>query len=103
MTNDLEHRIRHRAYQLWVDDGQPDGLALDYWLKAQSEIEGEGRQTAARAYNSEAAKFAKSGQVEAKAKEARDAVDGPEGTELKRAERVRKRRGRGEDPQGPGA
>ena len=119
MTNPLEHRIRHRAHQLWVDDGQPDGRALDYWLKAQSEVEGEaksqsqsqsrrknegeGSQTAARAYNSKAAKFAQSGQVDAKAKEARDAIDGPEGLELKRAERIGKRRSRGEDPHGPGA
>lgn len=113
MTNPLEHRIRDRAHQLWLNDGQPDGRALDHWLKAQSEVEGEGQsqrknegegsQTAARAYNSKAAKFAQSGQVEAKAKEARDAVDGPEGAELKRAERIGKRRSRGEDPHGPGA
>jgi len=116
MTNHHEHRIRERAHQLWIDDGQPEGQSLHYWLKAQSELgddageekpnaqnEGEGNQTAALAYDAEATKFAQSGQVEAKAKEAKAAVDGPEGPELRRAERVGKRRSRGEDPHGAGA
>lgn len=37
MTN-LEEAIRERAYHLWTADGQPDGNAELYWLKAQQEI-----------------------------------------------------------------
>jgi len=34
----LEETIRERAYDLWVADGQPEGQADIYWLKAQREI-----------------------------------------------------------------
>jgi hypothetical protein len=34
----LEEAIRERAYHLWVADGQPEGQADIYWLKAQREI-----------------------------------------------------------------
>ncbi|WP_210251352.1 DUF2934 domain-containing protein [Aureimonas psammosilenae] len=29
--------IRSRAHELWLDEGQPDGRALDHWLTAQRE------------------------------------------------------------------
>jgi hypothetical protein len=47
--------------------------------------EGEGNRTAARAYNQQAERFAKSGKVEQKAREAQQAVDGAEGQDLARA------------------
>jgi hypothetical protein len=47
--------------------------------------EGEGNRTAARAYNQQAERFAKSGKVEQKAREAQHAVDGAEGQDLARA------------------
>ena len=34
----LEEAIRERAYQLWLDDGRPEGQAEIYWLNAQREI-----------------------------------------------------------------
>ena len=34
----LEEAIRERAYHLWIADGQPEGQADTYWLKAQREI-----------------------------------------------------------------
>jgi hypothetical protein len=34
----LEAAIRERAYQLWLDDGRPEGQAEIYWLNAQREI-----------------------------------------------------------------
>jgi hypothetical protein len=36
-----EHRIRARAYLIWVDEGRPDGRELDHWLRAKWELDGE--------------------------------------------------------------
>jgi hypothetical protein len=60
--------------------------------------EGEGSRSGARAYDEATEKFAKSGKVAEKAREARQAVDGPEGKDLERAEAEGKRHGKGEDP-----
>ena len=32
--------IRHRAYVLWHEDGCPEGRAMDYWLRAEAELNG---------------------------------------------------------------
>lgn len=60
--------------------------------------EGEGSRTAARAYDRDAERFAKSGNVERKAQEARNAVEGAEGEELAEAEAKGKQHSKGEDP-----
>jgi hypothetical protein len=59
--------------------------------------EGEGNKTAARAFNKAEERFAKSGKVEKKAREAQQAVDGPEGKELAEAEAIGKSHSAGED------
>jgi hypothetical protein len=59
--------------------------------------EGEGSRTAARAYNQQAERFAKSGKVEKKAREAQQAVDSEEGEELARAEAVGKSHSAGDE------
>ena len=61
--------------------------------------EGEGNRTAARRYNSEQQRFARSGKVEEKAKEAERAVEGKEGEALRDAELVGKRHAAEEDPE----
>ncbi|HEX7968184.1 MAG TPA: hypothetical protein VF502_08190 [Stellaceae bacterium] len=61
--------------------------------------EGEGNRTAARQYNEDQQKFVRSGKVEEKAKEARGAVQGAEGKELRDAELVGKRHIAEEDPE----
>jgi len=48
MTNntaqeELETRIRDRAYRIWVEEGQPDGRYLEHWLRAKREVEEEGK------------------------------------------------------------
>ena len=53
--------------------------------------EGEGNRTAARRYDSAVEKTVKSGLVPAKARAAARALDGPEGSELRRAEARAKR------------
>lgn len=49
--------------------------------------EGEGSRTAAKAYNDAQQKFVKSGKVDEAAKDAEKAVEGPEGEEMKKAEK----------------
>ncbi len=61
--------------------------------------EGEGNQTGARQYNDAQKRFAESGKVDAAAKDAAHAVDGPEGAEVRKAEEIGKRHAHGEDPQ----
>lgn len=63
------------------------------------ENEGEGNQTAAKQYNDAQKKFAESGKVEPAAEDAAKAVDGPEGSELRKAEEIGKKHAHGEDPQ----
>ena len=39
MNSGREQRIRERAYQLWQDEGRPEGSDLEYWERA-SELVG---------------------------------------------------------------
>lgn len=38
--NAQDEWIRQRAYQIWEEEGRPDGRALDHWLRAKDEIAG---------------------------------------------------------------
>jgi hypothetical protein len=38
MTQDLQTRIRELAYLMWESAGRQQGMAMEYWLKAQSEV-----------------------------------------------------------------
>jgi hypothetical protein len=40
-NQDLETRIRERAYALWEKDGRPEGRAAEYWEQARRFIETE--------------------------------------------------------------
>ncbi|HVE09344.1 MAG TPA: DUF2934 domain-containing protein [Paraburkholderia sp.] len=43
MSDDLiEQQIRERAYQLWQQDGSPEGRSDEYWDKAQRQVQAEG-------------------------------------------------------------
>jgi hypothetical protein len=59
--------------------------------------EGEGNKTAAREYNRDTTAFTKSGQVEGKAREAKQAVDGKDADKLRDAEREGQSHSHGED------
>lgn len=50
-----------------------------------TKIQGEGDYEAARRFQDQQHEFAKSGPVEEKAREAEEALDGPEGEDLERA------------------
>ena len=59
--------------------------------KPISENQGEGDKAAAQRFNEKEQAFVRSGQVDAAAKSAREALDGPEADELKHAEAKGKR------------
>ena len=54
---------------------------------ADNKIQGEGDYVSGRKYQDMQHEFAKRGDVEQKAREAEEALDGPEGEELERARR----------------
>ena len=58
--------------------------------KSNLKLEGEGSYEGARSYRKGQEEFARSGRVENKAREAADAIDGPEGAELEEARRSTK-------------
>ncbi len=39
MQTSQEH-VRLRAYQLWEEEGRPDGKAMDHWSQAERELQG---------------------------------------------------------------
>ncbi len=56
------------------------------------ENEGEGSKTGAKHYNDATREFVESGKVDEAARNAQEALDGPEGEELRRAEEEGKKR-----------
>ena len=65
---------------------------------SSSRNEGEGNKTAGRQYNEAQRRFAESGQVEDRAREAEKALEGTEKAELQKAEAIGKGHSAGEDP-----
>jgi hypothetical protein len=59
----------------------------------KNQIQGEGNYDAGRRFDKEEREFVKTGQVDRKAKEAEEALDGPEGEELERARKETGERG----------
>ena len=41
MTIDILQRIRERSYQIWEQEGRPEGRHLDHWLQAEQELVAE--------------------------------------------------------------
>jgi hypothetical protein len=41
MNDEREERVRRRAYQLWEDDGAPEGKADEYWGRAEKQVAAE--------------------------------------------------------------
>jgi len=106
MASDLIERIRERAYEIWEGNGR-EGNPDEHWLQAERELLGDqaaapgsfageaaGRE-ATRTYDSNVRKFGESGRVAEKVREAKEALEGPEREDLKRAEDAGKRRAKG--------
>jgi Protein of unknown function (DUF2934) len=49
LPNNIEERIRQRAYELYEQRGKVDGFALDDWLQAEAEMFGARKQRKAKA------------------------------------------------------
>lgn len=106
MADEKIDQLRSRAYQIWEREGRPQGRDLEHWLETERELEAEDRKhsakkeeaglEAARAYNRDAQEFGRHENVEAKAQEAKHAIEGAEASELKRAEAIGKGRSRGQ-------
>lgn len=39
--SELERRVRERAFQIWIEEGQPLGRDREHWERARKEIGGE--------------------------------------------------------------
>lgn len=37
-VNNCPDRIAQRAFELWQNDGRPEGRSLEYWLAAEQEL-----------------------------------------------------------------
>jgi Protein of unknown function (DUF2934) len=102
--SDREQRIRERAYQIWEMKGRPERQEEEHWLEAERELgaasSGKDPENLepAHDYHRDLKRFENGGQIEAKAQEAKHAVDGPERETLKQAEEQGKRRSKGDDP-----
>ena len=104
-SREHEERIRRRAYELWEREGRPESGQEQHWLRAEAELEasgfggnqGEGNRAAGLAFDRSQSEFARNADVMGKAAAARDALDGVEGDELRRAERAAKAHSHGED------
>ena len=49
MESEKEARIRERAYEIWVREGQPHGRDAEHWQLAEAEITAESEAVADRA------------------------------------------------------
>jgi hypothetical protein len=105
MVDEKIDQVRNRAYQIWERKGRPQGSDLVHWLEAERELEADDDRNhraqkeeagleAARAYNRDVQEFGRHENVEAKAQEAKHAIEGPEASELERAEAIGKSRSR---------
>ncbi len=51
MDQDIENRIRERAYEIWEEEGRPEGREAQHWQQAAGEIadaQRESRETAGK-------------------------------------------------------
>ena len=40
MEQEMKQRTRERAYQIWIEEGQPDGRDKEHWAQAEQELSG---------------------------------------------------------------
>ena len=40
MAAEMDERVRQRAYQLWEQEGRPEGQAEHHWRQAEAEVAG---------------------------------------------------------------
>ncbi len=67
MSLDVEQRIRDRAYEIWQEQGCPDGCDHEHWFMAEQEIAATAGVAAAPKATSRKAGSAKAGDKAPKA------------------------------------
>jgi hypothetical protein len=110
MNSDGTHRIRERAYQIWIREGQPEGREFENWHQAERELAEEGARAehehdeagpaAAREYGRDAKEVSESGKVDRSARETSDSLSGPDAEKLKKAEAAGKSRSKAKNSSG---
>ena len=98
--DDKSQRVRERAYQIWIEEGRPEGRDREHWFRAEREVEGDEAHLshdqaglgAAKKYDERAKNFSENAAVGKKAREAEQSVSGAEAEELKKAEATGKAR-----------
>ena len=38
LEKELDERVRKRAYEIWLEEGQPEGREVDHWFRAKQEL-----------------------------------------------------------------
>ena len=38
LEKELDERVRKRAYEIWLEEGQPEGREVDHWSRAKEEL-----------------------------------------------------------------
>ena len=41
MDDEMEQKVRRRAYELWVAAGKPEGSSLRFWKEAEAQVVAE--------------------------------------------------------------
>lgn len=39
-----EEAVRRRSHEIWLKEGQPEGRALEHWLRAEAELQSQQRR-----------------------------------------------------------
>ncbi|RDJ10476.1 DUF2934 domain-containing protein [Rhizobium grahamii] len=73
--NEREEKIRHRAYEIWEQEGRPHGQDMKHWLQAFKEF-GEQVDAAAARVSTKSTAKAKSAKPRAPAKSATEKQPG---------------------------
>jgi hypothetical protein len=53
-ASERSQRIRERAYQIWEEQGRPEGLHAQHWYAAEQELEEDESEDQAQGSNSTA-------------------------------------------------
>jgi hypothetical protein len=48
-NEEKEKRVRERAYQIWLDEGQPQGRDKEHWRQAEAQVSAEEGEHSAQA------------------------------------------------------
>ena len=71
MADDRAKRIAERAYQLWEQEGRPEGRDREHWMEAERSLDGSGAVEPAQSLPNTGASSSRASQSPAGAETAR--------------------------------